>query len=307
MPADPSQLSYARRAGYFASNLFLRGLIGVIGLIPYRWRVPFMGWLASRVLAPLAGFDKRVRDNLRLVCPDMPEAEVDRLCREVPDNVGRSIIELYSGRPFIERASKARLTGPGIPQFEKARAEGRPVLFMTGHIGNYDAGRVVLKERGHPMGALYRRMANPYFNAHYVRRLEAIGTPMFEQGRKGMTQLVRHLKDGGIVAIVGDQHAHGGKELTFFGKPAVTSTIPAEIAMKYGAELIPGYSIRQPNGLDFEVVIMEPIPHSDPETMTQQINDGLEALVREHMGQWFWVHRRWKPWMHLGLQPEAED
>lgn len=302
MPADPSKLTFARRAGYFASNVFLRGLIGIIGLIPYRWRVPFMGWLTSRVLAPLAGFDRRVRDNLKLTCPDLTEAEITRLCREVPNNVGRSIIELYAGRSFIERAKKSALTGPGIPFFEEARSKGRPVLFMTGHIGNYDVGRVVMKERGHPMGALYRRMANPYFNAHYVRKLEAVGKPMFEQGRRGMTQLVRYLRGGGIVAIVGDQHAHGGKELTFFGQPAVTSTIPAEIALKYNAVLIPAYSIRQPNGLDFEVRFMEPIPHTDPDTMTQQINDGLEALVRENMGQWFWVHRRWKPWMNLGLQ-----
>jgi len=176
---------------------------------------------------------------------------------------------------------------------------------MTGHFGNYDAARANLIGRGFKMGALYRRMANPYFNAHYVRTISAIGTPMFEQGRRGMAQMVRHLKQGGIIAIVGDLHAHGGKELQFFGQPAVTSTVPAELALKYGAVMIPVYSIRQANGLDFEVVMPEPIPNSDALTMTQAVNDGLEALVREHMEQWFWIHRRWKPWMHLGLQPDA--
>lgn len=306
MPADPSNLSLAARVGYFTGNLFLRGLIGLAGLVPYRWRVPAMGWIVSRILAPLAGFDKRVRDNLHLACPDLPETEVKRLCRAVPDNAGRTVIEQYAGRPFDERARAAAITGPGLAALEEARANDRPVILMTGHFGNYDAIRTSLRARNHIMGVLYRRMANPYFNDHYVRTISAIGTPMFEQGRRGMTQMVRHLKQGGIIAIVGDLHAHGGKELTFFGQPAVTATVPAELALKYDAAMIPVYAIRQPNGLDFEIVMQDPIPHSDAITMTQAVNDGLETLVRAHMDQWFWIHRRWKPWMHLGLQPEGD-
>lgn len=307
MPADPTQLSLATRASYFAGNLFLRGLIGLAALVPYRWRVPAMGWLVSRVLGPMAGFEKRVRDNLKLACPDLPQDEVDRLCRAVPNNAGRTLIELYAGKPFIKRAHAAPITGPGLAALEQARAQDRPVILMTGHFGNYDAARANLINRGFAMGALYRRMANPYFNTHYIRTISAIGTPLFEQGRKGITQMVRHLKKGGIIAIVGDLHAHGGKELQFFDQPAVTATVPAELALKYDAAMIPVYSIRQPNGLDFEIVMLEPIPHSDPLTMTQAINDGLEALIRNHMDQWFWIHRRWKPWMGLGLQPQTVD
>lgn len=306
MPADPKLLSATARARYFTGNLFLRGLIGLTGLLPYHRRIPAMGWLVSRVLAPLAGFDKRIRNNLKLVCPDLPDQQVDHLCRAVPANAGRTLIELYAGPAFLKRAHAAPITGPGLKALEQARAAGRPVILMTGHFGNYDAARANLIARGFKMGALYRRMANPYFNAHYVRQMQAIGTPMFEQGRRGIAQMVRHLKAGGIIAIVGDLHAHGGKELQFFGQPAVTATVPAELALKYDAVMIPVYSIRQPNGLDFEIVMPAPILHSDPLTMTQEVNDGLELLVREHMEQWLWIHRRWKPWLHLGLQTDEQ-
>ncbi|WP_406649722.1 lysophospholipid acyltransferase family protein [Aliisedimentitalea scapharcae] len=306
MPIDPSQLTRAQKAGFFAANVALRGIIGAARLVPYTWRVPAMGWLLSR-LAPLAGFDKRVRKNLMLVAPDLSTQDVDRLCREVSNNVGRTVIELYSGAPFLKRAHAAEVTGPGLAALEQARADGRPVILVTGHFGNYDAARANLIARGHPMGALYRRMKNPYFNEHYVRTISRIGTPMFEQGRRGMMEMVRHLKQGGIIAIVADLHAHGGSELQFFGKPAVTSLVNAELALKYGAEMIPVYGIRKQNGLDFEIVMQAPIEHSDPVTMTQTVNDELEKLVRQHMGQWFWIHRRWKPWMHLGIQPEDGD
>ncbi|NKX72431.1 lysophospholipid acyltransferase family protein [Rhodobacteraceae bacterium R_SAG1] len=295
MPVDPSTLSLGSRAGYFASNLVLRGIIGGLGLVPYRWRIPAMGWVLRKA-APLVGFHKRIRNNLALVCPDLPQQDVTRLCHEVSDNIGRVVAELYAGAPFLKRAWQAPVTGPGLAALEQARAEGRPVILVTGHFGNYDAARANLIHRGFEMGALYRRMANPFFNEHYVRAIEKTGKPMFEQGKRGMMEMVRHLKKGGIIAIVADLHAHGGKNIDFFGEPAVTSVVPAELALKYKAAMIPVYAIRQPNGLDFEIIIQDEIPPTDPITMTTTVSKQLEDLVRQHMGQWFWVHRRWKPY-----------
>ena len=119
-------------------------------------------------------------------------------------------------------------------------------------------------------------MANPYFNDAYVEAFYKTGAPMFEQGRRGMVEMVRSLKKGGIIAIVSDLHAQGGEELMFFGKPAVTSVLNAELAIKYNAVLIPCYAVRQPNGIDFEIVLHEPVPHTDAKTMTQFTNDDLE-------------------------------
>lgn len=296
MPLESSQLPASKRVSYFFGNIALRGILGLAGLIPYRWRVPAMGRLVSR-LGPIIGFDRRVRENLALTCPELSEGDVARLCREVGDNAGRMITELYAGAPFIDRANAAPIRGPGLQALEEARAAGRPVILVTGHFGNYDAARAGLISRGFSMGALYRRMANPYFNDHYVRAMSRVGKPMFEQGKRGMVEMVRHLKKGGIIAIVADLHVHGGELIDFFDKPAVTSTVPAELALKYGAALIPVYAIRQENGLDFEILLNAEIPASDAVTMTKSICGDLESVVRHHMGQWFWIHRRWKPYL----------
>lgn len=287
---DPGRLTLLR---YRLSNAVFRSLIWLALRVPYRWRVPVMGWIVSRLVAPFTGFRRRIRANLAYVMPDLPEEEIRRLCRAVPDNAGRTLIEIYSGQEFAAHARQATFSGPGLAALEAARDEGRPVILVTGHFGNYDAARAALIARGHNMGALYRPMANPWFNAHYVRAITAIGAPMFEQGRKGMSQMVRHVKSGGVLGILTDLHA-AGATTTFFGKKARTSPVTADLALKFKAELIPVYALRKPNGLDFEIVVQAPIPHSDPETMTQAVNDGLESLVRDNMGQWFWIHRRWK-------------
>ncbi|WP_170325318.1 lysophospholipid acyltransferase family protein [Ruegeria arenilitoris] len=304
MPAEKSELSRGALRKYYITGLLLKGVIGAMRLLPYERRIATMGAIL-RSLAPVIGITKRVRRNLELTCPELSEAEMQRICRAVPDNAGRAIMEHFSPEGFTERQRTAKISGPGIAAFDAAVAEGRPVMMITAHFGHYLAARIALQARsGQPIGCLYRRMANPYFNDAYVEAFYKTGAPMFEQGRRGMVEMVRSLKKGGIIAIVSDLHAHGGEELTFFGKPAVTSILNAELAMKYKAELIPCYAIRQPNGIDFEIVLHDPVPHTDPKTMTQFTNDDLEAVVRQHMGQWFWIHRRWKAWNGLGVQPE---
>ncbi len=126
----------------------LRLLIWLLLRLPYGWRVPLCGWIVGRVIAPLAGYDRRVRENLARILPDLPEAEVSRLIRAVPDNVGRTLIEMYSGKEFVARATRHPLTGAGLGDLAEAAAARRPVIVVSGHFGNYDAARAALTQAG---------------------------------------------------------------------------------------------------------------------------------------------------------------
>jgi Kdo2-lipid IVA lauroyltransferase/acyltransferase len=254
----------------------IRLLIWVLLRLPYALRVRLCGWVMAQVIAPIAGFRARVRDNLALVMPDLPAAEVARLVRAVPDNVGRTIIEIYSGAAFTARVAATPPEGAGLAALDDAHRAGRPVILVTGHFGNYDASRAALIARGFRVGALYRPMKNRFFNAHYVAAISRIGTPLFPRGRAGLSDMVRHLKSGGMLGLVIDQH------------------MAAELALKYDALLVPTYAIRLPDGLNFKIMVEAPITTDTPENMTQALNDSLERIVRAHMDQWFWIHRRWK-------------
>jgi KDO2-lipid IV(A) lauroyltransferase len=235
-----------------------------------------------------------VRQNLKLVLPDLPASEVERIARAVPDNVGRTVIEMYSGPEFVARAAGQPLIGAGVAALEEAQRQKRPVIVVSGHFGNYDAGRAALIAHGYRIGVLYLPMANRYFNEHYVKAISAIGEPLFPRGRAGLADMVRHLRSGGMLGIMVDQHMRHGEELTFFGRPALTALSAAELALKYNALLVPIYAVRRADGLSFDIIVEPPIPAGTPEEMTQAVNDSLEALVRKHLDQWFWIHRRWK-------------
>jgi len=279
---------------YWLWDRALRIILWVLLRLPYRWRVPMFGWLSSRIVAPIAGYDRRVRENLAQVLPDLTPEEVRRIERSVPDNVGRTMIEMYSGAEFIARAARHPATGPGLAAFEAAAAAHRPIIIVTGHFGNYNAARAALIARGHVIAGLYRPLENPWFNSHYVAAMESIGKPMFARGRRGMAEMVRFLRGGGILGLLIDQRMQQGAKLSFFGHEALTALSAAELALKYDALLLPVYAIRQENGLDFDILVEAPITPGAPEAMTQALNDSLEALVRTHPGQWLWIHRRWK-------------
>ncbi len=277
----------------FTQNLAIRAILGVVLRIPYRARVPIMGWIVSRIVAPLAGWDRRIEDNLKRVCPELGFRERQALIRAVPDNAGRTLIEIYSGADFVNRVRETEIAGPGADTFRAHRAAGRAVIFVTGHFGNYDALRAALFAQGHPLAALYRGMRNAGFNDHYVRAISKIGEPVFPANRAGLVGMVKHLRGGNILGILVDVFALHGPELSFFGQPAPTALSAAEWALKYDAALMPAFAIRKESGLDFEIFIDHEIARGAPEAMMQAFNDSLEARVRAHMGQWFWIHRRW--------------
>lgn len=278
----------------YAQNLALRALIGLMLAIPYRWRIPLCGWLVARILAPIAGYNTRVRDNLALVLPDLPPAEVNRLVRAVPANAGRTLMEIYSGAEFKAHVRDTPITGAGLAEIAAARAKGQGVILISGHFGNYDVPRAVLSAHGFAMGALYMPFANQYFNPHYRAAIAAIGLPIFPRGRRGLAGMVQHLRAGGSIGLLIDQHMSHGAPLSFFGRTAFTALSAAEMALKYNCLLVPVYGLRQPDGLTFEVIIEPAIPHTTPEAMTQALNNSLEAIARQHLDQWFWIHRRWK-------------
>ncbi len=275
-------------------NIPIRGVILTTLLLPYRVRVPVMGWITRKIIAPLAGFNRRSAKNLEYVLPDMPAARRQQIVHGAADNVGRTFIENYSTKEFAANLVTTKLSGAGVAALAQAKESGQAVVLVSGHIGNYEAVRVVLTKQGYLVGAMYRPARNHYFNTHYEKTLMAASGPMFTRGREGTVGFVRHLAAGGMLAIAIDQHVQDGVALPFLGKPAATALSAARLALRYDALLVPFYGIRQTDGLNFQVALEAPIAHSDPETMTRALNASLQARIHDNPEQWLWFHRRWK-------------
>ncbi|MEM9425773.1 MAG: lysophospholipid acyltransferase family protein, partial [Pseudomonadota bacterium] len=275
-------------------NAAIRVILGGALMMPYQTRVQVVGKVMSRIVSPLAGWRRRILNNLAYVCPEMSAAERGRIAVSVADNVGRTLIEIYSGEEFVARARKSEVVGPGLPALAAAQAEGRPIVMVTAHLGNYDAVRSKLSREGYPMAALYKPMKNKLFHAHYLKAISTIAEPVYPTNGRGIAALIKHLKAGGTLGIVADVGSRKAPLLRFFDKPAHTPVSSAEWAVKYDALMVPVFGLRQPDGLTFRLHVAEPIPAGDPAEMMQVYNDTVEEIVRAHPEQWFWIHRRWK-------------
>jgi KDO2-lipid IV(A) lauroyltransferase len=268
-------------------------LLGVARALPYRARLAFGSAFARAAAALVPSLRARVENNLRLIFPEMPPAERVRIRRAMADSFGRTMMEVMTPAAFEARADWTGPEGPGWSALQQARAEGRGALLVSGHFGQWQAVRAALKAHGIESGALIRPVKNPWLNRDYLACVEAGGRPVVGRDGSGLRELVRHLRAGGVMAILLDQYTMRGVPIDFLGKPAPSGTFVAELALKYGVPMIPVYGTRAPDGVHVTVDFEAPIPPTTPLEMTQAAADSLAARVRAKPEQYFWLHRRW--------------
>ena len=286
--------NYFVKFSYVIEATVIHFVLNILKIFPYKIRINFGSLIFRFFISPLTGNKKRIEYNLNLVMPNLHENAKKELVNKCLDNIGMTMFELLAPKEFKLAGQKANVIGPGKALLDKARDASQPVILISGHFGNYDVVRANLISKGYQLGALYRPMNNPYFNATYLKNISLIGVPLFARGKNGMAEMMKFLRDGKLIALLIDQHMSNGEPLKFFGKPALTATSAAKMALKYNAILMPFFVVRKGKQSNFDLHFEAPIEHSDPIKMTQEFNDRLESRVRENLDQWLWTHKRWK-------------
>jgi len=270
-------------------------VFGVAWVFPMTLRRRIFVAVFASVFAPLMGWPKRIGRHLAFAIPEIPATQHRKIARQTCRNLAATLFEIFTPAYTRSLAKQAQITGPGADAITAAITDKSPVILVSGHFGNYDIIRSKMIANGVDLGGLYRPLNNEWLNQTYVQAISQTGTPLFPRDKAGFTNMLKHIKGGGSVALLIDQHMDKGLPVTFFGKTAYTSGSAAQLALKHNRPLIPIYAIRQSNGRDFTIWVDSPVIPSDPTTMTQELNDSLERVVRENIDQWAWPHKRWKP------------
>ena len=227
------------------------------------------------------------------VFPNMKRKTRAKLGQDMGRHMGRTLFEIYHDAEFQTQHHKFSASGPGLAALKDAQAVGKGAIIVSGHFGQWEAVRAVIKMHGLESGAVYR----PHKNRHYERRIragiETGGKPILATGRVVTKALVRHLRDGGIISILLDEKYSEGVRIPFLGHDAYTSFSAAQLALKYDLPMIAAYGIRTEDGNAFRVEFEAPIPHTNTITMTRAFNDSLSARIMANPEQWYWMLRRW--------------
>ncbi|MHA3916464.1 lysophospholipid acyltransferase family protein [Halovulum sp. GXIMD14793] len=290
----------------YLENLPQRLLYWLTKPMSRRMRGRFGGWAARRAILNMGGLRGRVRKNLVHVYPDLSDAERAAIMRDFATTIGHTFVNVLHARDFLSSMDRIKvIPGPGLDAVTEAQKEERPALLISGHYGPWEATRVAMRKLGLQPAAFYRPLKNPYANKDLVARYSDFGKPMFPKGRTGTRAVIKHLRDGGLLCLMHDQRMLDGKVMDFMGKPAMTSLVGAELALKFNAPIVPVYPRWCEDNYHIEIHFEDPLPHTDAESITQAMNDSLTARIRKEPRQWYWLHRRWK--LTHAAQQEVDD
>ncbi|MCH8077516.1 MAG: hypothetical protein IIC64_17055 [SAR324 cluster bacterium] len=239
--------------------------------------------------------------QLEMAMPELSPRERKRIGRDVLRHQGMTLMETLALARF-RREGGRWVRAEGEDALTGAHAEGRGVLLVTAHTGNWELLPIVLARHGIKALAMVTAMTNPHLRklAESVRDFEHL--EIAERGDPASPrQMLRALRrgDGLIMANDVDIDTHG-VFVDFFGIAANTPRASASLALKLKAPLVTYFDRRLPDGthcIRFERVPVTPemLAAEDPvQALTQEVTRRMERHIREWPEQWVWNHRRWR-------------
>ncbi|HEY0600886.1 lipid A biosynthesis acyltransferase [Brevundimonas sp.] len=265
------------------------------------------GWLL-RTLGPRTGTQRTVLRNLRIAFPEMAADEREALARAQWEQTGRAFAETAVMDQLV---AEGRIEVDGLERLHAIRDSGRPVVFVGGHFANIETLAATIVGAGVPCQITYRAANNPYVDAQIRAARARYGVTLFApKGGEGARELLAGMARGESVALMNDQKFSEGPEVNFFGQPVNAAPGPSRLALRFGTVLQPMSTVRLP-GVRFRVTLYEPIAleqtsdrQADIAHGVQAITSFIEARVREHPVDWFWVHKRWPDRVYAALKAE---
>jgi KDO2-lipid IV(A) lauroyltransferase len=275
-----------------------------LGLLPawvLRWLSRPLGWVAWRLSNTRRNTTLR---NLAACYPTMDAPAREATGRESMRHFILTALE--SGmcwswsRPRLERHF---VQPDGLDLLDAAMAEGRGVLALVPHFGNWELLNHWAQFRFELL-ALYKPGGSPELESRMVRNRRRFGAQMVPTSGKGLKQLYRHLRAGGLAAILPDQDPSDGRGhfVPFFGVPALTGVLAVRLLQQTGCRAIFAAARRLP-GSRYQPHIIAPEPDlysSDADRALAALNRGIERVVALDPPQYLWAYKRFKS------RPEGE-
>ena len=283
---------YLEAAGFFL-------VIGFFRLFAIDRASAIGAWTGRNLVAPTP-LSRRAVANLRQAFPEKSEAEIGAIVIAMWDNLGRVMAEYAHLDEIRWRGPAPRIELTGIENVEAAKARGKGLIILSGHLANWEILPIVGREYGFTGGAVVRPANNPYVSRWLDALRSRIGmTEQIAKGPSGTRRAFSLLRRGEALCLLVDQRASEGIPVPFFGHDAFTTPAPAALALKLGAVILP-VSNERLGGARFRVRVhpMIELPNTgdagrDLVELTAAITRFIEARVRERPAEWLWIHKRW--------------
>ena len=243
--------------------------------------------------------DKIIKKNLNIIegNSSLNINNKDKIVNDVFSNYGRILSEYVYLSKFKKGYLKKYVKIKGNNHLEEIKSKNKKVVFVSGHFSNFELMAMFIEDAGINLSAIYRPLNNIFLNKIMEKiRVKYICKNQIKKGISGTRELLNLLKKNFSVALMIDQRVTEGIKSNLFGKPAFTTTIPAQIVKKYDCEIVPVY-IERYDKIRFNLTISQPIKFNNNlsiEDITLELNKILEKMILKNPSQWILTHNRWK-------------
>ena len=283
---------------YFIQALFVYLFFIIIKIIGLKLSRKLFSFLFNKI-GPLIKSEKIINSNLEKFLGYQNIDIKKNVKIKMWSNYGKTFVEYVFLNKF--RSVNSHIEICGEETLDRIKKENKPVIFVSGHFANFELMSMELTKRNINLATIYRPLNNFFLNPfmEYLRK-KYICQNQIKKGLGGVKDSIYYIKNNFSIALMIDQRVSEGKKLPFFENMAFTTTMPAQIALKFNLNIVPIYIARKDDD-NFKIKIYEPIKilkNEDAETnklnISIKLNKILEEMISGDPGQWIWTHNRWK-------------
>ena len=245
-------------------------------------------------IAPIFKSKKIIKKNLKIFNKNLSKLEEDTIISNVWKNYGKTFIEYIFLDIFRKESSHIKIYGK--ENLERIKRIKKPVVFISGHFSNFELMSMEITKNEIKLATIYRPLNNYFLNPfmEYLRK-KYICKHQIKKGIKGVREAIEFIKKNYSIALMIDQRVSEGERIDFFNQPALTTTLPAQLAIKFNLSIIPVFIERDKNNfiIKFHDEI-RPSDFKDKIDLTKKLNNEIEKMILKNPNEWIWSHNRWK-------------
>ena len=247
------------------------------------------------IVGPFFKSKKITENNLNIFLGKNSSVNKKKIINDMWKNYGKTFIEYI----FLDyfRNKKSHISLEGKEHLSQIIKKDKPVIFISGHLANFELMSMEITKQNIPLATIYRPLNNFFLNPFMeLLRRRYVCSNQIKKGIKGVRESIEYIKKKHCIALMIDQRVSEGEKVIFFDKPALTTTLPAQLSIKFDLEVIPVFIERGKDNkfkIEFQKAI-NPKNFNNKLDLTRELNVVLEKMITRNPGQWIWTHNRWK-------------
>ncbi len=284
-----------KKINYFLQAVIIYFLFFIGRLIGLNLSRKFFALLFSSV-GPYVKSKKIINRNLNIYNENLSSSDKKKIIKNMWKNYGKTFIEYIFLNKFRKNNSHINLIGE--ENLLQVSQNQKPVIFISGHFANFELMSMEITKHNISLATIYRPLNNIFLNPfmEYLRK-KYVCKNQIKKGLSGVKRAMEYINKNYSIALMIDQRVGESERLNLFGKQAHTTTLPAQLSIKFNLDIVPVFIKRELNDqflIEFKEKISPKIYKNNKKELTEKLNQVLEQMIRDNPDQWIWTHDRWK-------------